>query len=251
MADHDENQQNPDPESAETRPTAQSDQGGGAGQNEEASESDAGTAGPNASVHPESGGSDASEAPGSSSDRRASAGNAADSDGSEAAGDEGALLSAAQAAVSQAVASEAGAPDASRRADQDNPAQGPPGGQGSQAGAGAGDGGPDAAGAIPFQPPAFESADAGAGPGGIDLLADVNLDVQIELGRTRMLIEDVLSLGEGAVIELDKLAGDPVDVYVNDRLVARGEVLVLNDNFCVRINEIVDAGAVGQHEQRA
>ena len=54
-----------------------------------------------------------------------------------------------------------------------------------------------------------------------------------------MLIEDVLKLAEGSVVELDKLAGDPVDVFVNDQLVARGEVLVLNDNFCVRINEIV------------
>lgn len=76
-------------------------------------------------------------------------------------------------------------------------------------------------------------------PKAIDLLSDVNLNVKIELGRTRMLIEDVLKLTEGAVVELDKLAGDPVDVYVNDRHVARGEVLVLNDNFCVRINEIL------------
>ena len=73
----------------------------------------------------------------------------------------------------------------------------------------------------------------------IDLLADVDLDVTIELGRTRMLVEDVLRLDEGVVVELDKLAGDPVDVYVNNRLVARGEVLVLNDNFCVRVNEIL------------
>lgn len=73
----------------------------------------------------------------------------------------------------------------------------------------------------------------------IDLLEDVGLQVKIELGRSRMLVEDVLRLGEGSVVELDKLAGDPVDVYVNDRLVARGEVLVLNDNFCVRVNEII------------
>ncbi len=73
----------------------------------------------------------------------------------------------------------------------------------------------------------------------IELLKDVGLQVKIELGRSRMLVEDVLRLGEGSVVELDKLAGDPVDVYVNDRLIARGEVLVLNDNFCVRINEIV------------
>jgi flagellar motor switch protein FliN/FliY len=73
----------------------------------------------------------------------------------------------------------------------------------------------------------------------IDLLRDVDLNVKIELGRSRMFVEDVLKLSEGSVVELDKLAGDPVDVFVNDRLVARGEVLVLNDNFCVRINEIV------------
>lgn len=73
----------------------------------------------------------------------------------------------------------------------------------------------------------------------LDLLSDVHLNVKIELGRTRMLVEDLLRLGEGAVVELDKLAGDPVDVYVNERHVARGEVLVLNDNFCVRINEVL------------
>jgi flagellar motor switch protein FliN/FliY len=73
----------------------------------------------------------------------------------------------------------------------------------------------------------------------IDLLRDVDLHVKIELGRSRMFVEDVLRLGPGSVVELDKLAGDPVDVLVNDRLVARGEVLVLNDNFCVRINEIL------------
>ncbi len=76
-------------------------------------------------------------------------------------------------------------------------------------------------------------------PAAIDLLGDVELQVMVELGRTQMIIEDVLRLGEGAVVELDKLAGDPVDVYVNNRLVARGEVLVLNDNFCIRISEIV------------
>ncbi len=65
------------------------------------------------------------------------------------------------------------------------------------------------------------------------------MQVRIELGRTRMLVQDVLRLDTGSVVELDKLAGDPVDIYVNERLVARGEVLVLNDNFCVRINEIV------------
>ena len=73
----------------------------------------------------------------------------------------------------------------------------------------------------------------------ISLLHDVQLHVKIELGRTRMFVEDVLRLSEGSVVELDRLAGDPVDVFVNDRLIARGEVLVLNDNFCVRISEII------------
>ena len=86
--------------------------------------------------------------------------------------------------------------------------------------------------------------------GGIDMLGDVDLDVTIELGRTEMLVEDVLRLASGSVVELDKLAGDPVDVYVNNRLVARGEVLVLNDNFCIRISEILadvqDAGVVDE-----
>ncbi|NOX59733.1 MAG: flagellar motor switch protein FliN [Planctomycetes bacterium] len=73
----------------------------------------------------------------------------------------------------------------------------------------------------------------------LSLLHDVQLHVKIELGRTRMFVEDVLHLGEGSVVELDRLAGDPVDVFVNERLVARGEVLVLNDNFCVRVSEII------------
>ena len=76
----------------------------------------------------------------------------------------------------------------------------------------------------------------------IDLIRDVELDLKIELGRTNMYLEDVLKLRRGAVVPLDKLAGDPVDIYVNGRLIARGEVLVLNDNFCVRVAELI-AGA--------
>jgi flagellar motor switch protein FliN len=90
-----------------------------------------------------------------------------------------------------------------------------------------------------FELPNFQQVMADAQVSSIDLLRDVELNVKIELGRSRMLVEDVLKLAEGSVVELDKLAGDPVDVFVNDRLVARGEVLVLNDNFCVRVNEIV------------
>jgi len=86
-----------------------------------------------------------------------------------------------------------------------------------------------------FAAPPSRSAD----PKKISMLHDVKLRVKVELGRTRMLVEDVLELGEGSVVELDKLAGDPVDVYANERLVARGEVLVLNDTFCVRVSEVV------------
>ncbi|MEK6644972.1 MAG: flagellar motor switch protein FliN [Planctomycetota bacterium] len=93
--------------------------------------------------------------------------------------------------------------------------------------------------AMPLDLPSFNPASDLAGDHKIGLLNDVELDVKIELGRASMLIEEVLRLGEGSVVELDKLAGDPVDVLVNGRLVARGEVLVLNDNFCVRISEIL------------
>jgi len=96
-----------------------------------------------------------------------------------------------------------------------------------------------AAGAANIDLPNFQQVLAEVESTGIDLLNDVELNVRIELGKTHMFVEDVLRLSEGSVVELDKLAGDPVDVYVNDRLVARGEVLVLNDNFCVRVSEIV------------
>ena len=76
----------------------------------------------------------------------------------------------------------------------------------------------------------------------LDLVRDVELDLKIELGRTQMYLEDVLKLRKGAVVPLDKLAGDPVDICVNGRLIARGEVLVLNDNFCVRVAELIVGG---------
>jgi flagellar motor switch protein FliN/FliY len=76
-------------------------------------------------------------------------------------------------------------------------------------------------------------------PATLDLVSEVELDLKIELGRTHMYLEDVLKLRRGAVVPLDKLAGDPVDIYANDRLVARGEVLVLDDNFSVRVTELI------------
>jgi flagellar motor switch protein FliN/FliY len=75
----------------------------------------------------------------------------------------------------------------------------------------------------------------------IDLVGEVEMDLRIELGRTQMRLEEVLHLRGGSVVALDKLAGDPVDVFANGRLIARGEVLVMNDNFCIRVTELVGA----------
>jgi flagellar motor switch protein FliN/FliY len=83
-------------------------------------------------------------------------------------------------------------------------------------------------------PPSTEAAT-------IELVRDVEMDLKIELGRTHMYLEDVLKLKRGSVVPLDKLAGDPVDIYVNGRLIARGEVLVLNDSFCVRVAELISS----------
>lgn len=88
--------------------------------------------------------------------------------------------------------------------------------------------------------PASSSTEAAT----LDLVRDVELDLKIELGRTNMYLEDVLKLRRGSVVPLDKLAGDPVDIYVNGRLIARGEVLVLNDNFCVRVAELIVGAGV-------
>jgi flagellar motor switch protein FliN len=97
---------------------------------------------------------------------------------------------------------------------------------------------------LPSDVQAFQFRDfAGAAPtteaATLELMRDVQLDLTIELGRTHMHLEDVLKLKQGAVVPLDKLAGDPADIYVNGRLIARGEVLVLNDNFCVRVAELI------------
>ena len=73
----------------------------------------------------------------------------------------------------------------------------------------------------------------------LDMLLDVPLDVSVELGRCRMSIQDLLGLSPGSVVELDKAAGEPLDILINDRLVARGEAVVVNDKFGVRITDIV------------
>jgi flagellar motor switch protein FliN/FliY len=75
---------------------------------------------------------------------------------------------------------------------------------------------------------------------GLSLLMDIPLEISVELGRVKMLVKDVVELGTGSIIEIDKAAGEPVDVMVNGRLVARGEVVVIEDNFGVRLTEILN-----------
>ena len=75
--------------------------------------------------------------------------------------------------------------------------------------------------------------------GNIGLLMDVYMEMTVELGRTKKLIKDILGMGEGTIIELDKLAGEPVDILVNHKLIAKGEVVVIDENFGVRVTEIV------------
>jgi flagellar motor switch protein FliN/FliY len=98
---------------------------------------------------------------------------------------------------------------------------------------------PTPPGVTPYKLVDFGGAAASTENATLDLLRDVELDLRIELGRTNMYLEDVLRLSKGAVVPLDRLAGDPVDIFVNGRLIARGEVLILNDNFCVRVAELV------------
>ena len=86
-----------------------------------------------------------------------------------------------------------------------------------------------------------------AGSRRLDMLLDVPLEVNVELGRTRMTIQDLLQLAPGSVIELDKVAGEALDILVNGRLVARGEAVVVNDKFGVRITDIVSPQERIQH----
>ncbi len=95
--------------------------------------------------------------------------------------------------------------------------------------------------------PSFDTSSArtfGSGEthgNGMTRVRDIPLEVTVELGRTRLLIRDILDLGTGSIIELDKLAGEPVDLFANGLLVARGEVIVIDDNFGVRVTEIITA----------
>jgi len=91
----------------------------------------------------------------------------------------------------------------------------------------------------PVQFANLQSSAAAADQGNIGLLMDVFMEMTVELGRTKKLIREILGIGEGTIIELDKLAGEPVDILVNHKLIAKGEVVVIDENFGVRVTEIV------------
>jgi flagellar motor switch protein FliN/FliY len=73
----------------------------------------------------------------------------------------------------------------------------------------------------------------------LDFILDIPLELSVELGRTRMLVNDLLQLGQGSIVELNKLAGEPLEVYINRKLIARGEVVVVNEKFGVRLTDII------------
>ena len=73
----------------------------------------------------------------------------------------------------------------------------------------------------------------------LDFIMDIPLHVTVELGRTKLLVKDILQLNQGAVVELSKMAGEPLDVFVNSKLVARGEAVVVNEKFAIRLVDIV------------
>lgn len=75
----------------------------------------------------------------------------------------------------------------------------------------------------------------------LERILDIPLQISVELGRTRLLVKEILQLNQGSVVELNKLAGEPLDVYVNSKLVARGEAVVVNEKFGIRLTDIVSA----------
>ncbi len=73
----------------------------------------------------------------------------------------------------------------------------------------------------------------------LEFILDIPLELSVELGRTRMLVNDLLQLGQGSIVELNKLAGEPLEIYINRKLIARGEVVVVNEKFGVRLTDII------------
>lgn len=94
--------------------------------------------------------------------------------------------------------------------------------------------------AVPAEAPKATGAGT-ATVNGIDFILDIPMQVSVQLGSTRMLIRELLQLGQGSVIELEKLAGEPMEVLVNNKLVARGEVVVVNEKFGIRLTDVVSA----------
>ncbi len=92
----------------------------------------------------------------------------------------------------------------------------------------------------PLEFPQLHPTDEGVDSESIDRLLDVSLNISVELGRKQMQIKEILGLGPGKIIELDKLAGEPVDLLVNGKLLARGEVVVVDENFGVRITDLIN-----------
>jgi flagellar motor switch protein FliN/FliY len=89
--------------------------------------------------------------------------------------------------------------------------------------------------------PPVQNADAGGVSKNIDFLLDIPMNVAVYVGSAKMVIRDLLQLAQGSVIELDKLAGEPMEVMVNNKLVARGEVVVVNEKFGIRLTDVVSA----------
>lgn len=83
----------------------------------------------------------------------------------------------------------------------------------------------------------------------LKMILDVPLKVSVELGRTKMLVNDLLQLGQGSVVELDKIAGEPMEILINDKLVAMGEVVVVNEKFGVRLTDVVSQFGLGELEK--
>ncbi|MBF0227456.1 MAG: flagellar motor switch protein FliN [Desulfobacterales bacterium] len=73
----------------------------------------------------------------------------------------------------------------------------------------------------------------------LDFILDIPLELSVELGRTKMLVHDLLQLGQGSIVELNKLAGEPLEIFINRKLVARGEVVVVNEKFGIRLTDII------------
>ena len=89
--------------------------------------------------------------------------------------------------------------------------------------------------------PPVQNAETGGAPKNIDFILDIPMSVTVYVGSTKMAIRDLLQLAQGSVIELDKLAGEPMEVMVNNKLVARGEVVVVNEKFGIRLTDVVSA----------